>query len=317
MIGTSQKTHSGTVAATESRDTTRFQGDVADPNSISGGFASTESRDTFAASGTNSLVGAISATETRDTLAMTGTSQKTHSGTMAATEIKDTTRFQGANSPAGSITGGFALTESRDTLAASGTLTRVGAFQLLEVRDAAAFNGFLQKLISGSFAATESRDVCLILGDGLGELAVGNDITLRDANTGIGVSPQAEWRSGAPVGGTGTLLPTAIGRAPSTDNFSSPTANRQARLLQAIADTPAGSDILPGWISDIDVKNGDWVWAYSRTAIVADTDNPIGQGDVAPVGQSLSTLGNQVQAPPPIPEQPDLFEFSGTVVHPE
>ena len=122
--------------------------------------------------------------------------------------------------------------------------------------------------------------------------------------------------------GDGTLIPVAIGQAPRADNMMRNTDNavRQTRLLQALGDTPAGTDIIPGWFSFIDVKAGEWCWAVSRTGAVGENDNPIGMGDTTPVGSSFTTLGNAPAAlpsPVTIEDEPDVYEFHGTVVHPE
>jgi hypothetical protein len=199
--------------------------------------------------------------------------------------------------------------------------TYYGTIAVTEQRDRAAFQGLAIKIISGSMAATESRDLAAFT-DKIEEGDVANTIALRDGNTGLGVSPEDSWDSGAPRGNDGVNISVALGQAPTPTNFQNNAGTqRQARLVLAPADTPAGTDVIPGFASYVDVKAGEWVWCVSRTNIVAEKDNPLGQGDTAPVGSSASTLGNPGPAPVPmvtltIPDAPDIYAFEGTVVHP-
>jgi hypothetical protein len=149
-----------------------------------------------------------------------------------------------------------------------------------EARDAAAFAGFMTKIHTGNFAVVESLDAAAF-SDGFLEEGGIMGIGLRHGNTGIGVSPEAEWKDGEPRNADGTNIPAAIGQVASTDNFQNlEGVIRQSRLIKAVSDTPAGTDIIPGWFAYVDVKAGQWQWCVSRTVQVADSDNPIGMEDV-------------------------------------
>ena len=155
-----------------------------------------------------------------------------------------------------------------------------------EQRDGASFSGLVQKLINGTFAVTEQADKPFFT-DGIEEDDVGNTIAARDANYGIGISPEAEWKDGPPSwarnGEDGRInVPHAIGQPADLCNFSNTAVNRQMRLVQALSDTQPGQDISPGWVTYVFVKAGDWGWALSRSTIVADADNPIGFDDAVP-----------------------------------
>jgi hypothetical protein len=271
----------GTVGATEQRDVAAIVGDTTDPNQITGGMAATEFRDTAAFSGAKTFFGSIAATEQRDTAAFAGTMiPKFVTGTIGATEQRDTAAITGDTFQPGQIAGSIQATESRDSAAFAGAKTFVGNLLAMEARDTAAFNGMMAKIHSGTLAVTEARDIARIDGKAP-EDNVANDIAMRDGNTGIGVSVQAEWKDGAPRNNDGTNIPTAIGQAPAPDNAQNQAAVvRQTRLIQAPADTPAGTDIIPGWFAYVDVKAGQWQWCISRTTSVADADNPIGMVDV-------------------------------------
>jgi hypothetical protein len=251
------------------------------PGDVTGGVAATESRDSAAFSGAKTFFGSIAATEQRDTAAFAGTMiPKFVTGTVGATEQRDTAAITGDTFQPGQIAGSIQATESRDSAAFAGAKTFVGNLLAMEARDTAAFNGMMAKIHSGTLAVTEARDIARIDGKAP-EDNVANDIAMRDGNTGIGVSVQAEWKDGAPRNNDGTNIPTAIGQAPAPDNAQNQAAVvRQTRLIQAPADTPAGTDIIPGWFAYVDVKAGQWQWCISRTTSVADADNPIGMVDV-------------------------------------
>lgn len=288
LSGTNQTIRTGTMAVTEAKDTSTFDGAVFNPAGINGGIQAVEQKDTVALSGVNvRTLGTLTATEARDIIAMLGENQKRIDGTMATLEGFDLANFEGSDFQPG-IEGGIQAVEQRDTAAMSGSNVRtLGSLAALETRDAAAFSGLNQKIITGTFAVTEARDIAFFT-EQLLENDMSNTIAARDGNYGIGISPEVKWKDGAPSwsrdgSDAQTLFPTSIGNAPSKDNFTNNGAERQMRLLQAISDTPAGTDILPGWASYVDVKAGEWVWALNRVTIVAEKDNPIGLGDVAAV----------------------------------
>lgn len=106
-------------------------------------------------------------------------------------------------------------------------------------------------------------------------MAIG--ITLMDSNMGLGISPSQKWASGAPVGWNGTAFPSAIGLPPANDNFQlADGTRRQARLLQATTSGAAGSQPVAGWIAQVAYSTNDWLWCYSSSAAVSDSDAPIG-----------------------------------------
>ncbi|MGL4650344.1 MAG: hypothetical protein ACRC1H_13130, partial [Caldilineaceae bacterium] len=135
------------------------------------------------------------------------------------------------------------------------------------------------KFITGTLAALESRDVAQFDANPVGR---SNQVILRDANVGLNVSPEQQWRDGAPRNPDGALLPTRLGGPDVVNNFTNrrDSNRRQVRLLQAPQATQALVDIVPGWYAYIAVKAGEWVWCISRDNIVDDADNPIGQDDV-------------------------------------
>ncbi len=207
-------------------------------------------------------------------------------GTLAATEARDVLSALGDVFDPGAIGGGLASTESRDTAAFAGVKTFVGTLTAVEVRDSAAFLGtMIPRFSSGTLAATERVDSARF-DDYEAEVdKMGNTIAMRDSNAGIGISPEEPWKDGAPSwardgSNPETQFPMAIGNPQRTDNFGNNANARQARLLQAPSDTPAGTDVVPGWFCGFNVKAGEWCWCISRTAIVADNDDPIGQEDL-------------------------------------
>jgi hypothetical protein len=131
---------------------------------------------------------------------------------------------------------------------------------------------------------------------------------LISANTGIGLSAEQVWNDGMPaqVG----RISTALGIAPDTINIAD--ANgvvRQARLIQALGNTPAGYDVIPGWFARTDVKINEWVWCMSRRDIVdepaiAGTEHKVrGTIDLEKLAKSMA-------------EVKDTIEFTGTVAPP-
>jgi hypothetical protein len=281
------KVFEGSFTVIEARDIAAFTGDVFLPNQIVGALDADERRDIAAFSGAKVYDGALAADERRDLAAFPGTNQKQIDGTLATLEGFDLAAFEGNTFLPGQIVGRLAAPEFRDTVAFDGEKVYEGAIGAVETLDRAAFSGINQKEIAGDFAATEPRDIAFFT-DSMGPDEVSNTIAIRDGNAGIGISPEAEWKDGPPTWARGAengeiQFPMAIGQPSSADNFSNNATNRQMRLLQALSDTPAGTDILPGWFAYIDVKAGQWIWCVSRTSVAGDSDNPIGKGDVAPV----------------------------------
>lgn len=318
--GTNTKLHSGTLAASEMLDVAAFSGSITNPAAITGSLDATEMLDVAAFSGAKTFFGSLAATEALDVAAFAGTMiPKFHSGSLAALEPLDVAALQGSVFSPNTIIGALAATETPDVAAFSGMKTFVGTLGALEDPDEAAFQGMVVRLVSGALAAIEQLDIAFFNG-ATPEDQVANSIVMRDGNMGIGISPQTQWQGGAPSWDRATSdgeveFPNALGQNPKTDNFTDNLQMRQARLLQALGDTPAGTDVLPGWYTFIDVKAGEWCWCLSRTNIAAEDDNPIGKTNAqalgAPVGQSARTLGNTMIEPK------DKVEFVGTVVHPE
>ena len=302
---TGKRTYFGTLAVTEARDVAAFAGTMI-PKFHVGTFAGTEGQiDTFAAAGTvgapTGRFGDMAALEQRDTAAFVG--RRTYFGTLAATETRDNATFAGVQIPSFSsgtlaseeardifaatgtattgvpVSGGLAVTEARDSAAFSGARTYFGALAATEARDVAAFAGFLTKFVTGTMTALEQRDLANFeQNPSIGR----NHAILRDANVGLNVSPEQQWRDGAPRNPDGKLLSTRLGGPDVVNNLTNQrdSNRRQVQLLQAPQATQAQTDIVPGWYTFIDVKAGEWVWCLSRDTIVDDADNPIGQDDV-------------------------------------
>jgi hypothetical protein len=131
---------------------------------------------------------------------------------------------------------------------------------------------------------------------------------LVSANTGIGLSAEQVWADGMPAQ-TGAVS-TAIGITPDVINMAD--ANgvmRQARLIQALGNTPAGYDVIPGWFARADVKVGEWVWCLNRVNVVPSL--------------AISGPEHKVQATIDLErlaksfaEVKDEHKFEGTVHHP-
>jgi hypothetical protein len=280
------KFSTGTLGATEQRDTFASTGDESNPG-FDGGIGATEQRDTAAFSGAKTYFGSIGITEARDLAAFSGTLiPKFITGSAAILEQLDDADFFGdVSAPGSSRDGSITATEQRDVGAFAGSKTYFASIAALESRDAGAFMGtIIPKFITGTVPAVEVRDNALFLGDGLEEGTVGNTLAIRDANTGIGISPETTWSDGAPSwardGSDGSSeFPMAIGQPQGTDNWDNNLTYRQMRLIQAISDTPPGADVIPGWGSYVGAKTGEWVWCVNRTDAVADNDNPAGQGN--------------------------------------
>ena len=275
----------GDLAALERLDVGAFAGNTFNPGTVEGAILAQELRDLFAASGVVSRVGRIQALEQRDLASFPGSIIPSFSeGDLAAIEPRDVGAFEGDTFDPGAIGGNLRATEPRDLAAFSGAKTFFGSAPLLETIDRGAFQGIIRKLVDGTFAAVEPLDKAVIRGDGLEEDDVANSIALRDANTGIGATPDASWKDGAPLSGDGVNIPTAIGLPAVPDNFMNVNGVvRQARLVQALGDTPAGTPVIPGFVCNVDVKAGEWCWCYSLTQFVPDDDNPIGMPPVSTV----------------------------------
>lgn len=285
--GLNQKQIAGTLATNEVRDTATLRGDVFNPNELEGGIAATEQRDTAAMSGSKRYAATIAATEARDTAALAGLNQKQIDGTLATLEGFDLAAIRGDTFLPGEIVGGLGATEARDLFAATGAKVYAATIAAIEQRDAAALSGTNYKRVSGTLAALESSDTAFIT-DGIGEEEVTNTIAARDANFGIGISPEQKWTDGAPSWGRNgsdpeVELPAVIGQTPDVVNWTNNASNRQMRLLQAISDTPPLEDVLPGWASYTGAKAGEWVWCLNRSSSVADKDNPIGLDDATAI----------------------------------
>lgn len=132
---------------------------------------------------------------------------------------------------------------------------------------------------------------------------------LVSANTGIGLSAERVWADGMPaqVG----AVSTAIGVTPDVINMAD--ANgvmREARLIQALGNTPAGYDVIPGWVARADVKVGEWVWCLNRVSVV---DTPAISGPEHKVAATidLERLAEKMA------EVKDDHKFEGTVAHPK
>jgi hypothetical protein len=131
---------------------------------------------------------------------------------------------------------------------------------------------------------------------------------LVSANTGIGLSAEQVWADGMPAQ-TGAVS-TALGIAPDVINMAD--ANgvmRQARLIQALGNTPAGYDVIPGWVARADVRVGEWVWCLNRVNVV---DSPAISG---PEHTVTATIDMEKLAKS-MAEVKDEHKFEGTVLHP-
>jgi hypothetical protein len=299
------RTYFGALAITEASDTAAFEGEVivafvegffnaaetgedefaavgvvGDPAGKSGDLATLEARDTASFAGVKTVEGSQAATEARDIAAFAGTMiPKFITGSVDPEEARDVFAATGTATTGVPVSGGLGATEALDAAAFSGTRTYFGSLAATEARDNAAFAGFITKFITGTLAALEGRDVAQFDAE---PRTSRNNIILRDANVGLNVSPQQQWRDGAPANPDGTLLPTRLGHANVVNNYTNRNDlnRRQVRLLQAPQATQALVDILPGWYAFIPVSAGEWVWCISRDNIVDDADNPIGQDDV-------------------------------------
>jgi hypothetical protein len=275
------KFHVGTLAGVETQlDTFAAAGTVGPPTGRSGDLLAVEQRDTAAFAGSKTHFGTVLATEARDIAAFSGVQIPSFSsGTLAVEEARDTFAATGAATTGIPVNGGLVATEARDAAAFAGARTYFGTMTAAERRDNAAFAGFIIKFITGTLAALETRDVAQFDAE---PRTSRNNVVLRDANVGLNVSPQQQWRDGAPSNPDGTLLPTRLGHENVVNNLTNrgDANRRQVRLLQAPQDTQAQTDIVTGWYAYIPVVAGEWVWCISRDNIVDDADNPIGQDDV-------------------------------------
>jgi hypothetical protein len=270
----------GDLDVAEDLDAFAAVGTVGDPSGKSGDLATIEQHDTAAFAGARTYFGAMAATETHDNAAFAGVNVPQQvSGAFDVEEVRDLATITGTATTGVPVSGGLATTEARDSAAFSGARTYVGALAAAEARDNAAFAGFVTKFITGAMAALEQRDAALFASNAI----VGNNfIILRDANVGLNVSPQQQWRDGAPRNPDGRLLPTKLGSVEVPNNLTNrrDLTRREVRLVQAPQDTQALVDVVPGYYSFVPVKAGDWVWCLNRDNAVDDADNPIGLDDV-------------------------------------
>lgn len=300
--GIAQKQIAGTLAVNETKDTAAFAASAFTPGTVDGGMQASESKDTTAFAGQKAYIGDYASVEGFDLAAFSGLAQKQIAGMLAVNETKDVGAFSGSSFLPGSIGGSLTTTENRDAVAFSGAKAYSSSLNAIESRDLAAFSGLAQKQIAGILAANESKDVAAF-SDGLSpEGEVANTIVVRDGNSGIGISPETAWKDGAPSWARGgsngeTQFPMSIGNPQNTDDMSNNASARQMRLLQAPGNTPAGSDIVPGWFSYIDVTAGEWVWCMSRVNISPDVDNPIGLGNEPANGTPSAPLTPATSAP--------------------
>jgi hypothetical protein len=133
-------------------------------------------------------------------------------------------------------------------------------------------------------------------------------VGLISANTGIGLSAEQVWNDGMPA--QDGPVSTALGLEPQVINIAD--ANgvmREARLIQALGNTPAGYDVIPGWFAKTDVKINQWVWCMSRVnvvevAAVSGPDHKIQATiDIERLAKSMAEIK-------------DTIEFTGTVAPP-
>lgn len=152
----------GTIAVTETDDTSAISGVVANP--VTGTIGATEGNDTSAISGVETQSGVIAATEGDDTSNFAGTVANPIIGTIAVTEEDDTAAFSGTStSPA--ITGTIGVTEGDDTSNFAGTVVPpavTGTITATEGDDTANFAG--ASTTPGTMNVTEEDDVGLFTG---------------------------------------------------------------------------------------------------------------------------------------------------------
>lgn len=131
---------------------------------------------------------------------------------------------------------------------------------------------------------------------------------LSSANTGIGMSADSVWADGAPA--QAGAVSTAIGLPPTEINMTdNEGVTRKARLVQALGNTPAGYDLVPGWFAKTDVKIGEWAWCMSRIDVVEDPAVAGGEHKV------VATIDMERLARS-MAEVKDDIQFEGTVRHP-
>jgi hypothetical protein len=133
-------------------------------------------------------------------------------------------------------------------------------------------------------------------------------VGLVSANTGIGLSAEQVWADGMPAQ-TGAVS-TALGLTPQVINMAD--ANgvmREARLIQALGNTPAGYDVIPGWFARADVKINEWVWCLNRVNVV-ETLAISGPEHKVQATIDLERLAERMA------EVKDEHKFEGTVQHP-
>lgn len=133
-------------------------------------------------------------------------------------------------------------------------------------------------------------------------------VGLISANTGIGLSAEQVWNDGMPA--QDGPVSTALGLEPQVINIAD--ANgvmREARLIQALGNTPAGYDVIPGWFAKTDVKINQWVWCMSRVN-VAEVAAVSGPDHKILVTIDVEKLAKKMA------EVKDDIKFEGAVAHP-
>ncbi|MGL4650343.1 MAG: hypothetical protein ACRC1H_13125 [Caldilineaceae bacterium] len=103
---------------------------------------------------------------------------------------------------------------------------------------------------------------------------------------------------------------TALGLEPQVINIAD--ANgvmREARLIQALGNTPAGYDVIPGWFAKTDVKIGQWVWCMNRVNVV-DVAAVSGPDHKVQAAIDMEKLARQMA------EVKDEHKFEGVVTPP-
>lgn len=133
-------------------------------------------------------------------------------------------------------------------------------------------------------------------------------VGLISANTGIGLSAEQVWADGMPA--QDGPVSTALGIEPQVINIADADGvMREARLIQALGNTPAGYDVIPGWFAKTDVGINQWAWCMSRVN-VADVAAISGPEHKIQATIDLERLAKSMA------EVKDEHKFEGSVQHP-
>lgn len=266
---------SGTLAVTETQDTSAFSGGVL----VSGTLAVTETTDVTVFNGGVLVSGTLAVTENTDVTVFNGAVGTT--GTLAVTEGQDTSAFSGGVLVSGSL----AVTETTDISAFSGDILVSGSLSVTETQDVSVFSGTVGNVTTGTLAVTEGSDTSAFSG---GVLVSGSLSVTEGSDT-------SSFSGGVLVSGT-----LSVTEGQDTSSFSGSVTTQITGTL-SVTETGDTSNFLQMLGGGKYRWNDDYDKSVKRT--VVQTQTRYLHEDIKKSAQVLSSLGGHARAASLTPKQ--------------